>query len=27
VLKVTGVTMQQQEKIIDSWIARHAPGG
>ena len=27
VLKVTGVTMQQQEKIIDVWIARHAPGG
>ena len=27
VLKVTGVTMQQQEKIIDSWIARHDPGG
>ena len=27
VLKVTGVTMQQQEKIIDVWIARHALGG
>ena len=27
VLKVTGVTMQQQEKIVDSWIASHAPGG
>ena len=27
VLKVTGVTSQQQEKIIDAWLARHAPGG
>ena|SRR5271165_1384647 len=27
VLKVTGVTSQQQEKIIDNWLARHAPGG
>ena len=26
-LKVTGVTSQQQEKIIDAWLARHAPGG
>ena len=25
-LKVTGVTSQQQEKIIDAWLARHAPG-
>ena len=27
VLKVTGVTSQQQEEIIDSWLARHARGG
>ena len=27
VLKVTGVTSQQQEEIIDAWLARHAPGG
>ena len=27
VLKVTGVTTQQQEKIIDTWLARHAAGG
>ena len=26
-LKVTGATSQQQEKIIDAWLARHAPGG
>ncbi len=26
VLKVTAVTSQQQEKIIDAWLARHAPG-
>ena len=26
-LKVTGVTSQQQEKLIDAWLARHAPGG
>ena len=26
-LKVTGVTSQQQEKIIDAWLARHASGG
>jgi len=26
-LKVTGVTSQQQEKIIEAWLARHAPGG
>jgi hypothetical protein len=25
-LKVTGVTTQQQEKIIDTWLARHAVG-
>jgi hypothetical protein len=25
-LKVTGVTSQQQEKIIDAWLARHASG-
>jgi hypothetical protein len=25
-LKVTGVTSQQQEKIIDDWLARHAAG-
>lgn len=25
VLKLTGVTSQQQEKIIDVWISRHAP--
>jgi len=25
VLKVTGVTSQQQEEIIDSWLARHGP--
>ena len=27
VLKVTGVTSQQQEQIIDAWLARHASGG
>jgi hypothetical protein len=26
VLKVTGVTSAQQEKIIDAWLARHAAG-
>jgi hypothetical protein len=26
-LKVTGVTSQQQGKIIDAWLARHVPGG
>jgi hypothetical protein len=26
VLKVTGVTAAQQEKIIDAWLARHAAG-
>jgi hypothetical protein len=26
-LKVTGVTSQQQEKIIDAWLARHVPDG
>jgi hypothetical protein len=25
VLKLTGVTVAQQEKIIDDWIARHSP--
>jgi hypothetical protein len=25
-LKVTGVTARQQDQIIDSWLARHAPG-
>ena len=27
VLKVTGVTSQQQGEIIDAWLARHATGG
>ena len=27
VLKVTGVTSQQQGEIIDAWLARHAAGG
>jgi hypothetical protein len=27
VLKVTGVTSQQQGEIIDAWLARHASGG
>jgi hypothetical protein len=27
VLKLTGATSQQQEKIVDAWLARHAPGG
>jgi hypothetical protein len=27
VLKVTGVTSQQQGEIVDAWLARHAPGG
>ena len=26
VLKVTGVTSQQQEQIIDAWLARHGSG-
>ncbi len=26
VLKVTAVSSQQQEKIIDAWLARHGPG-
>ena len=26
-LKVTGATSQQQEKIVDAWLARHGPGG
>ena len=26
VLKVTGVTSQQQEQIIGAWLARHEPG-
>lgn len=26
VLKVTGATSEQQEKIIGGWLARHAPG-
>jgi hypothetical protein len=26
-LKVTGATSEQQERIIDAWLARHAPGG
>ena len=26
-LNVTGATAQPQEKIIDAWLARHAPGG
>ena len=26
-LKVTGVTSQQQGEIIDTWLARHGPGG
>jgi hypothetical protein len=25
-IKVTGATSQQQEKLIDAWLARHAPG-
>jgi hypothetical protein len=27
VLKVTAVTSEQQVKIIEAWLARHAPGG
>jgi hypothetical protein len=27
VLKLTGATSQQQEKIVDAWLARHAAGG
>jgi hypothetical protein len=26
VLKLTGVTSAQQDKIIDEWIARHSAG-
>ena len=26
-LKVTGVTSQQQEEIINTWLARHGPDG
>jgi hypothetical protein len=26
VLKVSGVSAEQQERIIDAWLARHAPG-
>ena len=26
VLKVSGVSAEQQEKIIDAWLARHGPG-
>jgi hypothetical protein len=26
VLKVTGVSLHQQDKIIDDWLARHAAG-
>jgi hypothetical protein len=26
-LKVTGATSQQQETIINAWLARHGPGG
>ena len=26
-LTVTGATSQQQEKIIDAWLARYGPGG
>jgi hypothetical protein len=26
VLKDSGVTAEQQEKIVDAWLARHAPG-
>ncbi len=26
-LKVTGATSQQQEMIIDAWLARHGPSG
>jgi hypothetical protein len=26
VLKLTGVTSQQQDRVIDGWLARHAPG-
>ena len=25
-LKVTGVTSEQQQLLIDAWLARHAPG-
>ena len=27
VLKLTGATSQQQEKIVDAWLARHVPSG
>jgi hypothetical protein len=26
-LKVIGATSQEQEKIIDAWLARHGSGG
>jgi hypothetical protein len=26
-IKVTGATSQQQQQLIDAWLARHAPGG
>jgi hypothetical protein len=26
-IKVTGATSQQQQQIIDAWLARHGPGG
>ncbi|MET7696806.1 hypothetical protein [Streptomyces sp. NPDC005485] len=26
ILKVTGVTSEQQEKIINDWLARHTAG-
>jgi hypothetical protein len=26
-IKVTGVTSQQQQQLIDAWLARHGPGG
>jgi len=26
-LKVTGATSQQQQQLIDAWLARHGPGG
>jgi hypothetical protein len=26
VLKLTGVSSEQQDRVIDGWLARHAPG-
>ena len=26
-IKVTGATSQQQQQLIDAWLARHGPGG